>query len=89
VTETMDLMGGVVTTPDSKVLPKRQAARGMLPSTWVGRTLRVEYEGCAGKEANTTATLLDWCPLGPVLNSAGARTIIPWERIVSAELVAD
>ncbi len=79
----------VAVTPESRVLPKRNGARSMLPSTWTGRSLRLEYESAGGKTAKTTATLLDWCSLGIVVDSYGAKTIIPWERLVLVELVAD
>ena len=69
-------------------LPKRQS-RGMLPSTWLGRSLRVEYVAVDGGPSTTTATLLDWCSLGVVLNLSGARTVLPWERLALVELIND
>jgi hypothetical protein len=70
-------------------LPRRAGSRTMLPSTWISRTLRVECVGAAGEARETSATLLDWCPLGIIVNAYGAKTIIPWERIGIAELVED
>ena len=61
----------------------------MLPSTWINRALRVEYVDANGKGAATTGTLLDWCPVGPILLLAGARTILAWERLVLIELTGD
>jgi hypothetical protein len=80
---------GVMATPDSKVLPKRNGTRSMLPSTWVGRSLRIEYRDAFGKGQKTSATLLDWCSLGIVVDSYGAKAIIPWERLGWIELVPD
>ncbi len=68
-------------------LPRRAAPRGLMPSTWLERTLRVEYAGAKGETRETTATLLDLYPAGPVLNVAGAKTLICWERLVLCELV--
>ncbi len=61
----------------------------MLPSTWLGRTLRIEYVGPDSMAAATTGTLLDWCPVGPVLLLAGSRTILGWDRIALIELAGD
>ncbi len=61
----------------------------MLPSTWITRTLRVEYIAATGGGAKTTATLLDWCAAGVLLNIGGAKTLLPWERLVLCELVED
>ncbi len=72
-----------------KPLPRRAGTRGLLPTTWLNRSLRVEYVGASGKPQETTATLLDWCPLGLLLNIAGAKTLLPFERVVLAELVED
>ncbi len=70
-------------------LPKRAAPKGLLPSTWLQRTLRVEYAGAKGEARETTATLLDFYPAGPVLNVDGAKTLICWERLVLVELQED
>ncbi len=77
------------TTNGDKALPRRVGTRSMLPSTWVGRSLHVEYTDASGKAATTTGTLADWCPCGPILLIAGARTILAWERLVLIELVGD
>jgi hypothetical protein len=70
-------------------LPRRGGPKGMLPSTWVSRTLRLEYVGAGGEMQETTATLLDWCGMGPVFNLGGARTVVGWDRLVLCELVED
>ncbi len=61
----------------------------MLPSTWVTRAVKIEYVGAAGELQQTTATLLDWCGMGPVFNLGGARTVVGWDRLVLCELVED
>lgn len=81
-----------MTTPNGwgdAPLPKRNGSKGLLPSTWVGRELRVEYTGADGKASTTSGVLLDWYPAGPVLNMGGARTLVSWERIALIELVGD
>jgi hypothetical protein len=70
-------------------LPKRADTRGMVPTTWIVRTLRIEYEGAGGASRETTATLLDWSPVGLLLNIAGGKTLLAWERLVLAELQED
>ncbi len=89
---TEDFAPYVVTTPSTngdKPLPRRLGTRSMLPSTWINRGLRVEYTDASGKAASTSGTLLDWCPAGPILLIAGARTVLAWERLVLVELVGD
>ncbi len=82
-------------TPGSRgdvPLPKRGGPKGMLPSTWLTRPVRVEYTSAGDNGSATTTTsgvLLDWFPFGPVLNIGGARTALSWERIVLVELVGD
>src|SRR5215216_678595 len=66
-------------------LPKRAASKGMMPSAWVTRTLRVEYIGAAGQACSTSATLLDFYPAGLVLNIDGAKALLVWDRL-DAEL---
>jgi hypothetical protein len=61
----------------------------MLPSTWINRALRVEYVGADGRAVTTTGTLADWCPVGPILLVAGARTVLAWDRLTLIELVGD
>lgn len=59
----------------------------MVPSTWLDRTLRVEYADAGGKKVESSGVLLDWCPVGVILSFAGAKTLIPWERLALVELV--
>ena len=85
-------MGVYMTAPTSngdKPLPRRVGTRSMLPSTWISRSLRVEYTDASGKAATTEGVLLDWCPVGPILLLAGARAVLAWERIVLVELTGD
>lgn len=87
MTEILEAM----TRPDvngTPSLPKRSAPKGLLPSTWLERTLKLEYVVC-GELRETTATLLDLYPAGPVLNVAGARTLIAWDTVAVVELVND
>jgi hypothetical protein len=70
-----------------KSLPRKVGTRSMVPSTWIDRTLRVEYVGAGGDARETTAILLDWCPVGLLVSVAGAKTLLCWERLVLCELV--
>ncbi len=86
--ETIETM----TTPGAygdKPLPRRAGSRGLLPSTWLGRTLRVAYQGVDGRGVETSGTLLDWCGTGPVFNLAGGKVLVAWDRLVMLELVND
>jgi hypothetical protein len=82
----------VMTRPDvngTPSLPKRSAPKGLLPSTWLERTVRVLYTDCYGSGQETTGTLLDLYPAGPVLNIGGVKTLLSWDRLVLCELVED
>jgi hypothetical protein len=70
-------------------LPRRSASKGMMPSTWLNRTLRVEYADGFGASVETRGTLLDLYPAGLVLSLAGSKTLLSWERIVLCELVEE
>jgi hypothetical protein len=73
----------------TKMLPRRAGTRSMVPTTWLTRSLKIEYVGPSGEARETTATLLDWCPVGLLLNIAGAKTLLSWERLVMCELIED
>jgi hypothetical protein len=75
-------------TPGATPAVKRHGSRGMLPSTWLGRQVKLSYTDADGDPVETSATLLDWCGCGPVFNVAGTRTLVSWDRIVTVELVA-
>ncbi len=85
-------MGVYMTAPTKNgeaPLPRRGGPKGMLPSTWINRTLKVEYVAADGLAATTTAVLLDYYPAGPVLGIEAAKTLISWDRLVLCELVED
>ena len=86
--ETAVYMAAPKTNGDSP-LPRRGGPKGLLPSTWLKRALRLEYVDAAGLAVETTGILLDFYPAGPVLNIAGAKTLLSWDRLVLAELVED
>jgi hypothetical protein len=71
------------------LLPKRAGARSLLPSTWLDRTIKLEYVGGDGKGRESTVTLLDWTPVGILVNTAGAKSLIAWDRLVLCELKED
>jgi len=90
VTEILEAMTApTVDGERSSSLPRRGGPKGLLPSTWLERTLRVAYVDCHGTGVETSGTLLDLYPAGPVLNVTGAKTLICWERLVLCELVED
>jgi hypothetical protein len=62
-------------------LRNRGGPKGMLPSTWMGHSLRVEYVDAYRGGRETSGVLLDWCPIGQVLNVREARTLITWDRL--------
>jgi hypothetical protein len=56
-----------MTRPDvngTPALPKRGAPKGLLPSTWLQRTLKVAYVDAYGGGQETSGTLLDFLPGG-------------------------
>jgi hypothetical protein len=67
-------------------LPRKAGTRTMLPASWISRTVKIEYIGAGGEMQETSATLLDWCGMGPVFNLGGARTVVGWDRLVLCEL---
>lgn len=80
-----------MTTPggfEDSPLPKRNGARGLLPSTWLGRSVKLEYTDASGLAVETTGTLLDYCGTGPIFNLSGARVLLAWDRLVLIELAA-
>jgi hypothetical protein len=88
--EVLDAMARpAVNGQQSSSLPKRSAPKGLLPSTWMNRTLRVAYTDCHGAGAETSGTLLDTYPAGPILSLNGAKTLISWDRLTLAELIED
>ena len=81
-----------MTRPDvngAPALPKRRAPKGLLPSTWLERTLKLEYVDGFGAGVEASGVLLDYFPAGPILNVEGAKKLISWDRIVAVQLVED
>jgi hypothetical protein len=70
------------------LLPKRAAPKGLLPSTWLNRSLRIEYVGADGRAAKAGGTLLDWYPAGIVLALHGTKVLVSWDRVCLIELEA-
>jgi hypothetical protein len=60
-----------------------------LPTTWSGRTPRLQYVDAFGEGMETSGTLLDLSSFGLIVNITGAKTVISWERLVLVELVED
>ncbi len=84
--------GAIYTVPQTNgeaPLAKRNGPRGMLPPTWVSRSVKVAYVDAYGGGQESTAALLDWCSMGPVLNLAGERTVLAWESLRSVTLIND
>jgi hypothetical protein len=71
------------------VLPKRNAPKGLVPLSWTQRTVKLQYKDAFDNGVETTGTLLDFYPVGLVLNLNGAMTLLPWEGIRLIELQPD
>jgi hypothetical protein len=88
LTEILDAM----TCPEvngTPSLPKRTGPKGLLPSTWLERTLKLSTYSSFSVGQATSGTLLDLYPARPVLNIGGAKTLLSWDRLVLCELVGD
>jgi hypothetical protein len=82
----------MLTKPDingTPSLPRRTAPKGMLPSTWLNRAVRIQYTDCHGSGQEVSGQLLDFFPCGPVFSLAGAKTCVSWDRLAMVELVED
>jgi hypothetical protein len=66
--------------------PPRSHVRTMMPTSWIGSPIRLEYRDSDGRGQKTSGTLLDWSPFGVLLNLAGTRTLISWDHIALLEL---
>jgi hypothetical protein len=75
------------TTNGDKPLPRR-VPKGLLPSTWLERELRVEHT-VGGAVRETVGTLADLYPAGPILIVDGRRTLLTWDTLATVELVPD
>ena len=87
MTEILDAMSA----PDANghIHAKRVGTRGLLPSTWLERTLRISYVDAHGTSTETSGTLLDFYPFGMVVNIKGAKTCLSWDAVRVVELVED
>ena len=81
----------VMSKPDAngQVHVKRTGPRGLLPSTWIERTLRIQYIDAFGTGAETSGVLADLYPFGMVVNIKGAKTALSWDAVRVVELVED
>ncbi len=80
-----------MTAPDAngQIHVKRVAPKGLLPSTWLNRALRISYVDAHGTGTETSGTLLDLFPFGMVVNIKGAKTCLSWDAVRVVELVED
>jgi hypothetical protein len=85
LTEAVDMAVTPPTANGDKPLPKRNAPRGMVPMSWLGRTAVIEYQDMDGRGRSTSATILDWCGMGLIVNT-GVRMILAWDSVRSIEL---
>ncbi len=82
--------GGLLTRPTvdgAPALPRR-AGKGLLPLSWVGRGVAVEYVGADRGERHVSGRLLDLHGFGPVIGANGGRLALSWDSITSVELEA-
>ena len=68
-------------------LPKRGAPKGMLPLTWTGRGVRVEYRDASGQGQTISGKPLDTLPVGLIVGANGCCTLLRWASLILAELV--
>ena len=88
----MDQAHALTTKPSSngdKALPKRSGPKGLMPLSWTQRTVKLQYTDAFDNGVETSGTLLDIFPVGPVLNLNGCMTLLVWERIALIELQPD
>ena len=88
----IEVNGQAMTRPASygdAPLPKRQSPRGILPLSWTGRVIEVDYIGPDGAPAHAKGAYLDFCTSGPILNVEGRKTVVCFERICTVALVED
>jgi hypothetical protein len=84
-------LAGAMTAPDAngKIHAKRAGPKGLLPSTWLNRSVKIESTGSMGTPRETSGVLLDLYPFGPVLNASGVRTCLSWDSLIAVELIED
>ena len=89
MTELLEAMARPGEANGQAPLPKRSGPKGLLPSTWLDRTLRVSYVGADGTGVETRGTLLDLYPFGPVLSLSGEKTALAWDSLRAVTLIND
>jgi hypothetical protein len=67
----------------------RNGTLSMLPTTWQGRSLWIEYTGADGVERMISGKYLADSALGLILGANGSRTLIAWSALATVELVED
>ena len=76
--------------PDSNgspLLPKRSGPKTLVPSSWLDRTVLVEYINASGKATKIDATLIELYPFGPCIAARnGEKQLISWDRLVEIHL---
>jgi hypothetical protein len=92
VTEILEAMTAP-TTDGQPSLPRRQAPKGLLPSTWLERAVRIQYTDAYGAGVETSGVLADLYPFGMVVSgcaSEGAtKMCLSWEAVRVVELIND
>jgi hypothetical protein len=82
-----------MTKPDppqfTPYLPARNGPKGLVPATWLQRTVRISHTAADGSERESRGTLIDLYPFGPVVNILGSKTMISWDRLAVLELIED
>jgi hypothetical protein len=74
-------------TLGDKPLPRRDGPKGLLPSTWLERPVRLSYVDARGAGCDTKGLLLDTFPAGAVFALSGAKVLVSWDAIRLIELV--
>jgi hypothetical protein len=68
----------------------RRQPKGLLPYSWVGHTLKLEFVGADGTLEKATGAYVEQHGFGPVLKrSLGDRFCISWDRLVQVQLQED
>jgi hypothetical protein len=64
----------------------RGGPKTLLPSSWTGRSVKIEYRSADGYAGTISGKLLDLYPAGPVIGTNGTRCVLAWDAIVLTEL---
>jgi hypothetical protein len=83
-----------VVSPDGSRLLARRPGRELFPASWLGRNVRIGYDGgSAGNalgtrpEKDLSGVLLEWCGAGLIVQANGSKNLLPWERVVLVQLM--